>query len=204
MGTPYCSTLAAETGLLLAHPDIDVNVKDIFGRTPFFIACLDAQTSCVWEMLKDSRVKVNEPNSLGFTPLWAAAAYGHLDIIRWWIASGREVDLGKSVEWESDVIGLAKVYDRTELVVLLERFKKDAAKTRHAVRVELGLVDELAAEMFAIVVFVSDGLLQLLNLVDTPTPVARFLKIITQLPLELQMVLCYRLRKGDGPHDSVG
>ena len=67
-------------------------------------------------------------------------------------------------------------------------------ETRHQVKVELGLVDALAAKMFALVVFVSDGLLQIKNLVDsTSTPAARFLRISTQLPLELQMVLCYRV-----------
>ena len=52
-------------------------------------------SSCVREMLKDSRVKVNEPTNDGWTPLCVAARYGHLDAIRWWIAFGREMDLGK-------------------------------------------------------------------------------------------------------------
>jgi len=47
--------------------------------------------------------------------------------------------------------------------------------------------------MFALVVFVSDGLLKIKNLVDSTTPAARFFNIVTQLPLELQMVLCYRV-----------
>jgi len=58
--------------------------------------------------------------------------------------------------------------------------------------VELGLLDDLAAEMFALVVFVSDGLLQIKD-TTTPSPAARFFIIATKLPLELQMVLCYRL-----------
>ena len=57
-------------------------------------------------------------------------------------------------------------------------------------RVELGFVDEMAAEMFALVVFVSDGLLQITD--ATPSPAARFFSIARRLPLELQMVLCYR------------
>jgi len=47
--------------LLLAHPDIDVNAKNEFGHTPFYLACIFGRPSCVREMLKDSRVKVNEP-----------------------------------------------------------------------------------------------------------------------------------------------
>ena len=77
---------------------------------------------------------------------------------------------------------------KTEVATLLERFKSDAAQTRYAMRVELGLLDDLAAKMFAMVVFVSDGLLQI-N--DTTTPAARFFTIARRFPLELQMVLCY-------------
>ena len=57
-------------------------------------------------------------------------------------------------------------------------------------RVELGLLDALAAEMFSLVVFVSDGLLQVND--TTPSPATRFFSIASQLPLELQMVLCFR------------
>ena len=64
-------------------------------------------------------------------------------------------------------------------------------ETRHRVRQEMGWYDKLAAEMFALVVFVSDGLLQI-NETTTPSPAARFLSIAIQLPLELQMVLCFR------------
>jgi len=45
--------------------------------------------------------------------------------------------------------------------------------------------------MFALVVFVSDGMLQIND--TTPTPAARFISIAGRLPLELQMVLCRRV-----------
>ena len=57
---------------------------------------------------------------------------------------------------------------------------------------ELGLLDEMAAEMFALVVFVSDGLLQINDTTTTPSPAARFFSIARRLPLELQMLLCFR------------
>jgi len=79
------SKRSAVIPLLLAHPDIDVNVKDDEdGRTPFYWACHFGNTSCVREMLKDSRVNVNEP-SYGYTPLRGAAYYGDIDVIKWWI-----------------------------------------------------------------------------------------------------------------------
>jgi len=144
---------------LLAHPDIDVNAKNKYGKTPFYFACF-GRTSCVREMLKDSRVKVNDSDNDGITPLWVAATFGHLDIIRWWIASGREMDLGKPGDVDkSDVIGVAKKWRKTEVATLLERFKSDPSQTRLAMRLELGWYDEAPAEIFALVVFVSDGLL---------------------------------------------
>jgi len=186
------SRASAVIPLLLAHPDIDVNLKNIMGETPFYLAFASGSPSCVREMLKDSRVKLNEPSNDRSTPLWWAACFGYLDVVKWWIASGREMDLGKPGDVDkTDAIGVAKKNDYVEMVILLERFKSDAAQTRYVMRVELGFIDELAAEVFAMVVFVSDGLLQIKD-TATPSPAARFFTIAAQLPLELQMVLCFR------------
>jgi len=133
-------------------------------------------------MLKDSRVDVNEPNTRGETPLWRAACYGHIDVIGCWIASGREMALGIPGQWRTDAIGAAKARGKTEVVALLERFKSDAAQTRHVMRLALGLLDEMAAEMFALVVFVSDGLLQIKD-TATLSPAARFFSIAKRLPI---------------------
>jgi len=183
--------------LLLAHPDIDVNVKDECEETPFAFACFQGHASCVREMLKDSRVRVNESLNDGETPLLWAAYKGHLDVVQWWIASGREMDLGEPGDDRTDAIGGAMEREDTEMVTLLESFKEDPVATRHAMRVELGLVDELAAEMFSLVVFVSDELLQINGTTTTTTPAARFFSIAARLPLELQMMLCFRLVGSD-------
>ena len=139
------SDRSAVIPLLLAYPGINVNLKDIDEQTPFYWACAGF-ASCVREILKDSRVEVNEPDNDGSTPLYLAAFDGRLDILKWWIASGREVDLGEPGDvGKTDAIGVAKKYGETEVVTLLERFKSDAAQTRHAVRVELGWYDEAAS-----------------------------------------------------------
>jgi len=88
------SDRSAVIPLLLAYPGINVNLKDIDEQTPFYWACAGF-ASCVREILKDSRVEVNEPDNDGSTPLYLAAFDGRLDISKWWIASGREVDLGE-------------------------------------------------------------------------------------------------------------
>jgi len=81
-------------------------------------------------MLKDSsRVKVNEPDNYGITPLWRAAWNGRLDVIRVWIASGREMDLGKPGDVDkTDAIGVAKKKGKEEVASLLERFKSDGCR----------------------------------------------------------------------------
>ena len=143
------SSRSAVIPLLLAHPGIDVNAKNSGGATPFDLACANGRTSCVREMLKDSRVKVNEPSNDGYTPLRRAARNGHLDVIKWWIASGREMDLGKPGNTDkTDAIGGAKKYGRAEVVSLLERFKKDASKTRSEVRMDLGITGQSHAPFF--------------------------------------------------------
>jgi len=187
----YDSRRSAVIPLLLAHPGIDVNVIDSSGEHPFSFTCSWGSTSCVREMLKDSRVKVNETVNDGWTPLYRAASCGHFEVIQWWIASGREMDLGEPGNIMTDAIGGAKDNRKTEVVTLLERFKSDAAQTRHAMREELGWYNEAAAKMFALVVFVSDGLLQMKDSTTTPSPAARFFTIARRLPLELQMVLCH-------------
>jgi len=176
--------------ILLAHPDIDVNQKDQDGKTPFMTACFNGNTSCVRLLLQDHRVMVNEPSNNGNTPLKWAAYHGHHDVIKWWIVWTRD----GSGNLETDAIRKAKNRCMTEVVDLLERFKESPERTRYQVRVELGLVDEMAAKMFSLVVFVSDGFLQVTQVIQcTTSPAVRFFAIACQLPLELQMVLCYRV-----------
>ena len=146
--------------LLLTHPGINVNAKDVGGYTPFWNACRNGHASCVRELLKDPRVKVNEP-AFGSTPLWCAACYDHLDVILWWIGSGREMDLGYPEDIKTDAIWVAKKNGNTGVATQLKRFKSNASQTRYQVRLEIGWYDETAAEMFALVVFVSDELLKI-------------------------------------------
>jgi len=126
--------------ILLAHPDINPNLKNSIGNTPFLIACLSGMTSCVRLLLRDQRVMVNEPRNDGSTPLRWAAYLGQHDVIKLWIASGREMNLGTPGDIDkTDGIGAAKKNGRTEVANLLERFKSDPTKTRNEVKLELGI-----------------------------------------------------------------
>src|SRR5262249_5587332 len=147
---------------------------------------------CVRWLLKDSSVKPNEPDNDGYTPLWHAARNGCLGVIKWWIASGREMDLGQPGNPFNDAIGGAKKRGKTGVASLLEAFKEDPEKTIHEVRIELGCLDDLAAEIFALTVFLCDGFIELKEDMSW-TEAASFFRIMRELPTELQMILCYRV-----------
>ena len=84
---------------------------------------------------------------------------GHYAVVKWLIASGRDLaDFKKGNDGSIDAddytaLEIAREKHRPEVVSLLERFMANPVQTRHEVRVELGLLDALAAEVFALTVF---------------------------------------------------
>ena len=56
--------------LLLAHPNIDVNMKNISGQTPFSIGCWQGRVTVVRVLLKDPRVDISLDDNDRRTPLW--------------------------------------------------------------------------------------------------------------------------------------
>lgn len=154
------------------------------------ISCREGGISCFKMLLKDRRVDPNKPNFDGRTPLWMLAAIASHEMIKYWVASGREMDLGEEFG-NADVIGEARSVRMFEIADLLEKFKENPEKVRHEVRVKIGWYDERAAEIFALVIFLPDGLLKIKE--GGLNEAARFFKIATGLPMELQMVLCRRV-----------
>jgi len=182
--------------ILLGHPAIAINERDSCGDTPLMLACRKELTGGTLQLLlKDSRLLVNEPDGCGCTPLRWAACSGSLTVIRWMIALRGDLDLGRQSCEYTDAIGEARWRGRKEVVDLLERYKQDAEGTRHVVRAQLRYYDELASEVFALVVFLSEGLLRARSHLVPPRlrNIRRFFCIASQLPLELQMLLCHRV-----------
>jgi hypothetical protein len=79
--------------VLLAHPQINVNQRDIIGSTPFLAGCRFGKVEVVKILLKDSHVDINMADDDGCTPLWKASYFGHVEVIKWMIASGRDINL---------------------------------------------------------------------------------------------------------------
>ena len=99
------------------------------------------------------------------------------------------MDLGPGNQG-NDAIGMAKKSGILAVASLLERFQANPPQTRSEIRKELGWFGE-EAEMFALVVFLCDGLLELRE--ENETGAARFFRVAKELPTELQMILCYRV-----------
>ena len=77
-------------------------------------------------------------------------------------------------DWDDDedytALEVARVRRETEVVSLLERFLANPAQTRHDLWVKLEVQDEVAAEFYAVMVFLCDGLLQLKPASNPPNP----------------------------------
>ena len=204
VGEKLCD--AARTGrvfevlsLLRDHPEINVNLKGRFGQTPLSFACQSGKVGIVQELLRDPRVDVTLHDSGWHTPLWWASWNGNREVVEWLMASGRDLgDIENKKDWKGNTaLDIARKENKTEIVSLLERFMANPALTRHDLCVRLGVLDDLAAEVFALVVFLCDDLLQLKpasHLAATPdhTAASRFFTIAKRLPMELQMIICHR------------
>jgi len=131
------------------------------------------------------------------------------------LASGREVDtktksIAGEYEWNNKTAAeTARVqgtilreeeeseeeYSRRKqngplIAVLLDSFEADPATTRQQLRELPELRDPFISDLFALVVFICDGLLNVS--VESSSSSARFFRIAQLFPMELQMVLCNR------------
>jgi hypothetical protein len=186
--------------MLLAHPDIDVKHKNDFMASPFTIACANGKTSCVQLLLRDDRVTTfNEFDRDDHTPLCYAAKYGYLEIIEWWIASGRDMDM-RHPKRGDDVIRRANKIGNSKVVSLLERFRDHPEKTRNEIRKKVGWLEK-KSEIFAMMIFLCDGLLTIKK--KKKGKETRFFSITQRLPMELQMLLCHRVVGSAGENISV-
>ena len=182
--------------LLLEHPNINVNSTHGRRRTAFSFSCSNSSMSVFEVLIKDPRVDITLADDTGHTPLWWASCCGNHKIVECIIASGRDlgdVEKGKYNGQDYTAIEIARREWKTKVVTLLEGFLANPSHTRHELRVKLGLFDELAAEVFALTVFLCDDLLQLKEALSKSDNSVRFFSIAKTLPMEIQMLLCHRV-----------
>jgi hypothetical protein len=202
--TPLRNACAGESPemirLLLAHPNIDVNKTIKYGWTPFMTAFNNKRLCAVKLMLRDPRVDPNRCNDWGLTSLCILVMNEYITIIKWWIASGRTMWLGNTSCDNTDAVYAAMNTGNFQIRDLLCGFTSDHHMTRHQVRVELGWYDEWAADIFALVTTydgrdIDPEAMYTMSLAEEPSNADKalhFFGIASKLPVELQMVLCYR------------
>ena len=185
---------------LLSLPEIDINVTTADDYTPFAHVCNEGKVELAKLFLKDPRLNINYVDYTGRSALWFACEEGHTEIVKWILACGRNLTAankkglsyeGKhgSIRTERTPLEIAEKKNRKDIVKILRSFLEDKKGTRRELRQGLGLDKEAeAAEVFATVVFLCDGYLDVKK-GDHRTRAARFFAISVQLPLELQMFL---------------
>ena len=123
--------------MLLAHPDIDVNIKTAEGDTPFMRMQSVDYVLIGQEFLKDARVNINQLTSEGkSTPCWRYQI-DHI-LLQIMIASGRELEFGKPGDKLSDPFVTAG-QDDEKVISLLESYQKNPDDAVRRAREELGI-----------------------------------------------------------------
>jgi len=164
--------------LLLSHPDIKVNQgrKPAYGGiTPLWFASQNGDASVVKLLLSHPDINVNQPDNDGCTPIYIASHDGHISVVKLLLSMGKDVDVTTKPNpgpelWRSRTPAeQAKTNGNNEIFELLKSFelsddpiatRNRQQKIRKALRKELKIHVEDAAQLLALVVLLSDEYLQ--------------------------------------------
>ena len=124
--------------ILLNDNRMNANLGNNDGKTAFYVACY-RKTEIVNYMLKNENIDINKANTYGWTPLMIASIRGYIEIIKYILVSGREININAKNNDGKTAIDYAREKNKTEILKLLEEFEKEPEKTRNILRKELGL-----------------------------------------------------------------
>jgi len=184
---------AAVATILVSHPDIDLDEPNFAGHTPLHLAAGFGRLPAVKVLLQCPLNDLNPGDRFGCTPLWCAVRRGHISVVRWMLMlRGHQLDLNLAGHGVTP-IQLATDRGFTQIVSLLTAARADLGALRNRLRGEEGHAHAAAVELFATMVLVSDDFFRLGP--DTPALSAarRFFVTILQLPMELQMIIAFRV-----------
>ena len=178
--------------LFMDLPGVDLNQKNQQGTTPLQSA-FNGEVEVLKLLLRDDRVRY--PTNHILSPLFIACLLGKVENIMWVLyLRGREIK-GKEVKW---LIKEATDNGHGYLAELFKRFKADRELVIFQLNIELEPANKPAL-LFAMLAFLEDGLLKLKR-TRRSNPAhnkLRFFKMALQLPIEVQMLLCYRVYELD-------
>jgi ankyrin repeat protein len=89
----YCARKGLTTSVkrILSIRNINVNVKDVYGRTPLHWAARNGRIE-IARLLLQNGAEVNAKDNIGFTPLHFAASKGHVDILQLLVEYGANLE----------------------------------------------------------------------------------------------------------------
>jgi hypothetical protein len=182
------------------------------GFSPLFFACFHGDDYPFRVFFDDPRAdphaakirfkdRCYDVYPLGKTALYYAIIGGNINIVKWWIASERPLIVDPTLKDQSLEMREAALRvhnwmisvtlnNKQRIYDLLNQYAEQPAATVHMCRLDTGWCGPMAAAVFALVVFLCDGLLQSSGNVRFLRTKDRFFRIATKLPMELQMVLC--------------
>jgi len=187
------------------------------------MACQQGHNEVVSLLLADTRIDINTPERDQCSPLWMASQSGRFAVVQLILASGREIEtqtksIAGSDDWNYKTaaeIGRfqeIRLQDGNEseeeyfkcqrndpiIADLLDSFDLDPTTTRQQLRELPELRDVFISDLFAIMIFLCDGLFAA-SIKSSAFPssitsqkAARFFLCAQRLPFELQMMLCNR------------
>ncbi|MCP4747143.1 MAG: ankyrin repeat domain-containing protein, partial [Desulfobacteraceae bacterium] len=83
---------------LLSHPDMDVNQRNDWGRTPLLVAAENGHIEAVKLLLSHLKIDVNKADRWGRTALSKAVENGHIEAVKL-LLSHLKIDVNKADDW---------------------------------------------------------------------------------------------------------
>jgi len=207
-GHAYNGALELIEYLLDHHPKMNFNVKSAMNMTPFDVACVQSFFGAIRLLSLDHRVDATVPKIVYVTantktPLLYATVGGYTGVIEHLMAASEEDesdDYDQLLHDEAKVAITNVCSEDHAIKILLEKLCSNTTVARHEMRLEHNQPRALIASLFAIVVFMCDGLLDVHQVAkrwpdddECFEKKVSFLNIARQLPMELQMLLCHRV-----------
>jgi ankyrin repeat protein len=170
--------------LLLTRPDLNPNILDSQKTTPLSHAFCNNYQKIVKLLLNDSRTLTDIPDVNGHKIIYWGIYFNALESIQLLLALRPDLKIEESDIPETPYKNLD---DGKNLV---KSYLVDPKGVRFKLQVQLGYTSRFIGELFAIIVYFTDGYLKTENSDDSRE---RFFLISKQLPLDLQMVLSNRV-----------
>lgn len=107
-------------------------------RQNIWIAASDGNLNYVKEQISSGKHTANDHDNSGYTPIHAAASYGHLDLLRYLISVGGDVN----IQDEDGDTPLHSVEDVTTAAVLVQEFNANWRHKNHEGQTPLAKAEE--------------------------------------------------------------